>query len=109
MFYDENVIWLIGLAAILAVYFIFRTLAEKYSWKLFEKLEFDISNWIKEQADKQAKREEAISIIVDKIYLLLPYWVQAFINKNTLKKQLNLMYGELLDYLDDGKLNDSIK
>jgi hypothetical protein len=73
-------------------------------------VEKQLSTWAKDQAASGSdKRNTAIKLIADKVYPALPVWAKMFITEDELVIRINSLYGEMLDYLDDGKVNQSIK
>lgn len=120
---DSNIIWFVGVVLAFILVIILNKLAEKYTWNFLIDYENEIREWAIEQGQNQAKRENAIKNIIDKLVLFLPTKVKFFaviidfVSKFTpidslvvkLVKGLNALYGDLLDLLDDGENNDSIK
>jgi hypothetical protein len=62
--------------------------------------------WAKEQtlADGQAKEDW----IVDNIYPILPMRIKIFVKESMFRSIIRFFYKKLIDWLDDGKLNNSI-
>jgi uncharacterized ion transporter superfamily protein YfcC len=73
-------------------------------------VEKQLSTWAKDQASSGLdKRNAAIKLIADRVYPSLPIWAKMFISEDQLVIRINSLYGEMLDYLDDGKMNNTIK
>lgn len=47
--------------------------------------------------------------VVDKLQVVLPKPILLFLNEKTLRTMVRYLYRKGLDYLDDGKFNDSFK
>ena len=72
-------------------------------------VEKKLSTWATQQASSGYKRREAIELVSNKVYPLLPVWVKLFITKEQAVVRIDYLYSEMLDILDDGKNNNSIK
>jgi hypothetical protein len=47
--------------------------------------------------------------ITDRFYPVLPVWVKIFVSKDQMVAKIGDLYEEMLDYLDDGIINESIR
>lgn len=47
--------------------------------------------------------------VISKLYLVLPKPVLLFLSEDTLRRLVRFLYSKGLDYLDDGKFNNSVK
>lgn len=46
--------------------------------------------------------------VLDKLYIYLPKWITFFIPHEVMRKLIKYIYHMAKDYLDDGKINNSI-
>ena len=46
--------------------------------------------------------------VLERAYAYLPGWITMFISKEVMRKIIKWLYNQAKDYLDDGKLNNSI-
>jgi hypothetical protein len=53
--------------------------------------------------------QEQVEWVVNKARLFLPKSVMLFISEERLRKIIDYLYHKSKDYLDDGKINDSVK
>jgi len=65
-------------------------------------------------AAKQLAKEKVITggeaqenWVVDRVYTALPRRVKLILSEDTLRKMIRLLYVKSMDYLDDGKINNS--
>lgn len=111
--YDENLIYFIVVLALFAVLFFVRLAAREWaSGKvslIMLSTEKKLSKWARDKATSgKEKRIEAERLIIEKFYPMVPQWLRLFITEEWLIAQIDKLYTEMLDYFDDGKLNDSI-
>ncbi|KXG42887.1 hypothetical protein [Tepidibacillus decaturensis] len=112
MLIDQNVTYLVVLLALITVLFLLRFLVRKYAKGkialIMLVVEKKLSTFAAEKASSKEKRLAAERMIVEKFYPLLPAWARLFISVDWLVKQIDILYTEMLDYLDDGENNDSV-
>lgn len=73
-------------------------------------VEKQLTTWAQgEYASGFEKRKKAIELVVDKIYPKLPVVVKMFVSVKALEAKIEYLYTEMLDLLDDGERNNSIK
>lgn len=52
--------------------------------------------------------EEQEQWVLERAYMYLPGWITMFIPKEVMRKLIKYLYHMAKDYLDDGKINNSI-
>lgn len=109
----DAVVFVIVIVSVLLLATAIRYLASKYAGTkvalVMLAVEKKLATWAVEQATSGEKHKEAIAIIADRVYPMLPFWVRMFITKEQAIAQIDRLYSEMLDFLDDGKINESIK
>jgi len=110
---DLNIVYSIVVLALFAVLFLLRWGVRKYTEGqvslIMLNVEKVLSTWAKEKAKSgKEKRLAAQRLIISKLYPALPAWVKLFVSDEWLIEQIDKLYVNMLDYLDDGELNDSI-
>lgn len=53
--------------------------------------------------------QERFETVFRQLYSLIPPWLQFFILESDLKEQLQKWYNDIKDYLDNGKIDNSIE
>jgi len=53
--------------------------------------------------------QERFEVVFNKIYSLIPPWLQFFVLESDLRKQLQEWYNDIKDYLDNGKIDGSLQ
>jgi hypothetical protein len=53
--------------------------------------------------------QERFEFVLDRLYSLIPGWLQFFVDRKTLREKLQEWYNHVKDYLDDAKINGSSK
>jgi hypothetical protein len=53
--------------------------------------------------------QEKFNFVLDRLYTLIPGWLQFFVDRETLKEKLQEWYNHVKDYLDDAKINNSFQ
>ncbi len=110
---DQNIVYSIIVLALFLVLFLFRYFRQYAKGQIaliMLNVEKRLSTWAKEKAvTGKEKRLQAEKLIITKFYPMLPSWAKLFITEEWLFKQIDMLYTEMLDYLDDGELNNSLK
>ena len=111
---DDNVLTVLAVVLVFAVGFALRFGAKYYANTkvalVMLKVEKELSTWAKEQAATgREKREAAISFITNKVYPFMPPIVKLFVSQQLLEASIDKLYGEMLDFFDDGSFNNSIE
>ncbi len=52
--------------------------------------------------------QERFELVFDRVYSLIPSWLRFFILENELREQLQKWYNDIKDYLDNGKIDNSV-
>lgn len=95
---------------VFVVHMILKRYADEKTNKIVTQVMLAVEKWAKKHAlDGESKRLKAITILVNKVYPKLPMYITLFVDKETLIEKIDTLYLEMLDYLDDGVNNDSIK
>jgi hypothetical protein len=55
------------------------------------------------------KGQERFELVFNRVYSLIPPWLRFFILENDLREQLQDWYNDIKDYLDNGKIDNSIE
>ncbi|WP_418368882.1 hypothetical protein [Tepidibacillus sp. LV47] len=109
---NSTVTYYVITLALTAVLFLLRFIIRKYAKGkialIMLGVEKKLSTWAAKKASSKEKRLAAERMIVEKFYPLLPAWIRLFVSVDWLVKQIDVLYVEMLDYLDDGKNNSSI-
>ncbi len=53
--------------------------------------------------------QERFELVFDRVYSLIPSWLRFFILESELREQMQKWYNDIKDYLDNGKIDKSIK
>jgi hypothetical protein len=53
--------------------------------------------------------QERFELVFDRVYSLIPPWLRFFILESDLREQLQEWYNDIKDYLDNGKIDGSVK
>lgn len=114
MMYDENIMYFVVALALFVVLFLLRLAAREWAKGqvsvIMLNVEKKLSTWAKDKAaEGKEMRLAAEKLIITKLYPMLPSWIKLFITQEWLFDQIDKLYSEMLDYLDDGELNDSIE
>ncbi|QNU66908.1 hypothetical protein EHE19_019115 [Ruminiclostridium herbifermentans] len=92
----------------LAVFFYVFYLVLNKRWNKLRKLGYKFILKAEKEIIGSKRGQERFSFVIKELYLLIPKWLQIFITEETLKEKLQDWFVDVKDYLDDGKLNDSI-
>ena len=80
-------------------------------WQKFKSISYGVmlqaKSLAKDKILKSGKQQE--EWVVKKLYQFLPKKFTAFISESTMKKIVHYLYHQAKDYLDDGKINNSIE
>lgn len=81
-----------------------------FEWKTFKEILYALmlqaKRFAKDKVMNSGKEQE--DWVVTKAYIYLPKWITMFIPQETMRKIIKWLYDRAKDYLDDGKLNNSI-
>ncbi|QNU67278.1 hypothetical protein EHE19_001660 [Ruminiclostridium herbifermentans] len=92
----------------LAVFFYVFYLVLNKRWEKLRKLAYKFILQAEKEITGTKKGQERFEFVIKELYLLMPKWLQIFITEETLKEKLQEWYNDVKDYLDDGKINNSI-
>ena len=112
-FHNEAVSYTLVVVAVILLVFALRAGAKHYANTklalLMLSVEKKLTTWAQEQsASGEDKRKHTVEMIAERVYPLIPFWAKVFITTDFLEKQIDRLYIEMLDYLDDGVSNDSV-
>lgn len=81
-----------------------------FEWEKFKSILYALMLQAKSLAKDAVLRSgtEQEKWVLDKAYLYLPKWITAAIPQDVMRKIISWLYNRAKDYLDDGKLNNSI-
>lgn len=55
------------------------------------------------------KGQERFNLVIDKLYAFIPKWLQFFLTEEFMRKKLQEWFIDIKDYLDNGKIDNSIQ
>ena len=97
---NENLILIIGILVIIAILIVILKVCSKFRSKVYQ---------LFIRAEKEAKKGQKMSYVINNLYEVLPPIVTALISKKTfgnlIKWILQSMFNVVSDFLNDGKLN----
>lgn len=92
-------------AALLYVFY----LAWNKRWEEIRKLAYKFILQAEKSITGSKRGQERFNFVLTKLYSLIPWWLQFLISEKSLRKKLQSWFNDVKDYLDDGKLNKSVK
>ena len=81
-----------------------------FEWEKFKQVAYKMMLQAKTMAKDMVLHsgKEQEDWVVEKVYMFMPLPAKVFISKKLLRKIVKFLYDKGKDYIDDGKLNNSI-
>ncbi len=100
--------WQTILLCAAALFYVFY-LAWNKRWDEFRMLAYKFILQAEKGITGSQKGQQRFNFVLEQLYNLIPAWLRFFISEKSMRDKLQSWFEEVKDYLDDGKINRSVK
>jgi hypothetical protein len=93
----------------IAVFFYVFYLAWNKRWDKIRKLALKAILKAEKGITGSKAGQQRFNVVLNQVYTLIPGWIRFFVSEESFREKLQQWFDEIKDYLDDLKINGSIK